>query len=263
MELLDEVEVETLPLELVDVDVETLPLDDEDVDVDTFPLDEDVLLTLPLEVEVDEVLLTPPVEVDVEEPPLDVEVEEPPVDEDVEEPPEPPEEVELEVDPPLDVDEMTMLPDDPPPLPPKNPPAKKPPPPNPPPQPPPITAGGELPVLASIGAAGTGTGICSAGSETIIGSHAGTTGAGRTRVRAATRSTGRFTGFFTTFFLLNWVRGLAVSATCTAPPPISAPPAAQAASFAMAIRTDIIVSLPLGDRFRALFAFDRQRQSKG
>lgn len=33
------------------------------------------------------------------------------------------------------------------------------------------------------------------------------------------------------------------SETCTAPPPRTAPPAAQAASFANAIRTDMIVAL--------------------
>ena len=36
---------------------------------------------------------------------------------------------------------------------------------------------------------------------------------------------------------------LGASATCTAPPPISAPPAATVASFARAVRTDMVFSL--------------------
>lgn len=258
-------EVETLPLELDEVedevDEETLPLDDEEVDDDTFPLDEDetlpldeevlltfpledVLLTLPLEdvlltlpLDVDEVLLTPPVEVDDE-------LDEPPDDEETL-PLEPPDEVELEVDPPLELEvDDTTIPLDPPPLPPKKPPAKNPPP-KPPPQPPPITAGGAAgPVLASIsGAGGSGTGGDWVETVTTVGAHVGIGGA-LTRVRAATRCTGRrLTGLAATFFLLNSVRGLAFSATCTAPPPITAPPAVNAASFAKAIRTDMIHSL--------------------
>ncbi|WP_261300059.1 hypothetical protein [Sphingomonas alpina] len=89
----------------VDADVDA----DVEAEVDTFPLDELVL-----------VLVTPPVLVLVDEPPDEVLVDDPP----------------LEVEPPLEVDEMTIppLPLDPPP--PKKPPAKKPPPP---PKPPPPT----------------------------------------------------------------------------------------------------------------------------
>ena len=92
-----------------------LVLDDVEDDEETLPLDEEVLLTLPLDVELDE----PPVE--VEDPP-----------------------VEVDVDPPLDVDEIT-IPLEPPPLPPppKKPPPKKPPPPKPP--LPPTNAGPTLP----------------------------------------------------------------------------------------------------------------------
>lgn len=50
-----------------------------------------------------------------------------------------------------------------------------------------------------------------------------------------------FTGLRLTILAFAWrttaPRGF--SATCTAPPPISAPPTAQADSFAKAIRTDI------------------------
>ena len=247
---LELVEVETLPLELdeVEVDEDTFPLDDEETfpldDEDTLPLDDEVLLTFPLEdvlltlpLDVDEVLLTPPVDVDEEDPP--VEDETLPLD--------PPEEVELDVepplelvDPPLELDvEETTIPLDPPPLPPKKPPAKKPPP-NPPPNPPPMIAGGaDGPVLASIsGAGGSGTGGDWVETVTTVGSQV--RGAGRNRVRAATRSTGRRTGFFAMRFLLNSVRGLELSATCTAPPPTIAPLAATAASFAKAIRTDMV-----------------------
>ncbi|WEK41687.1 MAG: hypothetical protein P0Y64_09625 [Candidatus Sphingomonas colombiensis] len=243
---LDDVEVDTLPLEEVEVDtlpldeveVDTLPLDE--VEVDTFPLDEDVLLTLPLEVDVEEVLLTPPVEVELDDPPDEVEVEEPPVEEEVDEPPDPPDEVELEVEPPLvlEVEEIT-IPVDPPPLPPKNPPAKKPPP-NPPQPPlPPNTTGGAAGALVSIiGAAGSAIGGACVATVTTEGGQAG---AGRTRATGRTRSTGRRTGLCATFFLLNSVRGLAFSATCTAPPPINAPPAVHAASFTKAIRTDMVL----------------------
>ena len=214
---LDDVEVDTLPLEEVEVD--TLPL--EDVEVDTFPLDEDVLLTLPLEVDVEEVLLTPPVEVELDDPPDEVEVEEPPVEEEVDEPPDPPDEVELEVEPPLvlEVEEIT-IPLDPPPLPPN-------------------TTGGAAGALVSIiGAAGSAIGGACVATVTTEGGQAG---AGRTRATGRTRSTGRRTGLCATFFLLNSVRGLAFSATCTAPPPINAPPAVHAGSFTKAIRTDMVL----------------------
>lgn len=255
-EVEDDVEVETLPLELddVEVDVDTFPLDEDEVEVETFPLDDDVLLTFPLDevlltlpLEVEEVLLTPPVEVEDDEPPDEVELEDPPDEVELDEPPD-----EVEVDPPLEleVEETTIPLDPPPPLPPKKPPAKNPPPKPPPNPPPPITTGGALgPALAICGAGGSGTGGVWVETVTTVGSHAGSGAGGRTRGRAATRSTRRFTGFAATFFLLNSVRGLLVSATCTAPPPISAPPAAHAASFAIAIRTDMIrLSIFSGDQ---------------
>ena len=66
----------------------------------------------------------------------------------------------------------------------------------------------------------------------------------RTRVMVFTRSVGRanrFTGLacFTILTLRYWFCLAGVSATWTAPPPINAQPAAQAESFARAIRTDI------------------------
>ncbi len=95
---------------------------------------------------------------------------------------------------------------------------------------------------ASIGAgAGKGTGGCWVVTVMTVGCWGtGATGVGRLRFNVATRCTGRLTTFFATFFLLNSVRGLAFSATWTAPPPISAPPAATAASLAKAIRTDMV-----------------------
>lgn len=59
---------------------------------------------------------------------------------------------------------------------------------------------------------------------------------------------------------------LCVSATCTAPPPMIAQPAAQADNFARAIRTDMIVSLfvllgqyPVGKR-RSRLEFNKRRE---
>jgi len=72
-----------------------------------------------------------------------------------------------------------------------------------------------------------------------------TVGGGQTvRVVVTTRRTfaARRTATLRTMrlvFLTCATRGLADSATCTAPPPITAPPHAQAHSFAKAIRTDI------------------------
>jgi hypothetical protein len=97
---------------LVDADVDDDVDADVEAEVDTFPLDELVL-----------VLVTPPVLVLVDDPPL-------------------------EVDPPLDVDEMTI-----PPLPLELPPPKKPPPkkPPPPPKPPPPTTAAPPPPPPLIG----------------------------------------------------------------------------------------------------------------
>jgi hypothetical protein len=60
-----------------------------------------------------------------------------------------------------------------------------------------------------------------------------------TRSRRATWRTGAAFACLTIFTLRYWPCFAGVSATCTAPPPISAQPAAQADSFARAIRTDI------------------------
>jgi len=201
-------EVETFP-----EDVDTLP-----DDVETLPDDVD---TLPDEV------LTPPVEVDT-----------------------PPEVLEVEVDPVL-VEDTTTLP--PPPLdpPPKNPP-KKPPPKPPKPPPPPITTGRLGPLAANTGCSaggggkGIGIGVGWVVTVTTLGSHDGASAGIVTR---RTRLVWR-TGVAAT---LRWRSGLVcltwcgtapsargVSATCTAPPPISAPPAAQAHNFAKAMRTDIV-----------------------
>lgn len=230
----DEVLVDTLPLEDVEVDVETLPLDEvevetfplDDVDVDTLPLDEvDTLPLLPPDAE--EVLLvldTPPVLVD--DPPADVEVE-PLV---------------------LEVEDTTMPLDPPdPPPPPKNPPAKKPPPIPPPPVPPTSTGPGPKPppdiagisALANAGGRGTGSAwlatVTTVGAQTVL-------------VRVTTRLTIRFgAGRAATRFVMTRLviarfvisRCCDDSATCTAPPPITAPPHAHAHSFANAIFTDM------------------------
>ncbi len=60
-----------------------------------------------------------------------------------------------------------------------------------------------------------------------------------TRSERATWRTGLALACLTIFTLRYWPCLAGVSATCTAPPPISAHPAAQADSFARAIRTDI------------------------
>ena len=130
--------------ELVDEDDETLPLDDELVEEETLPLDE--LDTLPLELLV---LDTLPLELVLETPPVLLEV---------------------ELDPPLEVEEMTMLPLDPPP--PKKPPPKKPPP-NPPKPPlPPTITGAVPPPPLTIGAGGNGIGAPWLVSVTVCGTQA-------------------------------------------------------------------------------------------
>jgi hypothetical protein len=202
-----------------EVDDDELVEDDELVDEDeeTLPLDELVLETLPLEV----LVLEPPLEVEVLEPPLDVLVLDPPL--------------EVEVEPPLDVEETTMLPLDPPP---KKPPPKKPPP-NPPKPPlPPTTTGGEPPPTLMTGWGGRGIGAPCEVTVTTCGWQA-VVFVVTTRLR--TWRTGRFTACLITDRLTE-VRALAwVSATWTAPPPIIAPPHAHAHNFAKAIRTDMIV----------------------
>ncbi len=273
-ELLDELEV-TLPEvddELVtfpDELLETLPEDDE---VELLPEDE---VTLPDEVEVE--VETPPVEVEtppveVETPPVVVELVIPPLELLVELPPEPPEELEVEppeveVEPVL-VEETTTLP---PPLlpPPKNPPKK--PPPNPPLEPP-ITIGTPPePPWCSGGIGGKyGAGIgtiaicCGAAQEVvrvIVRRRRWRVGAVATWRRAMWRTARG--GLFTC--LTYWAGPRAgASATCTAPPPISAPPAAQADNFARAIRTDISLRLlslsgPATIKLRTPVPRERQR----
>jgi hypothetical protein len=260
----DEVLVETLPeLELVVVEV----MPPVDVDVEEPPVDVDVDEP-PVEVEVDD----PPV--DVEEPPVDVEVDEPPVD--VEEPPveveEPPVEVDVPVlelslsmsmstltppeDEPLEepdvepvvVEEITTLPLPPPP-PPKKPPKK--PPPNPPSGPPPITTGTPPPPLTT-GCGGAG-GMYGAGSGTIaicgcsqqvrlITLRTRRVSRGASARRTARRGFASLTSL-TCFTERYWPCWAGASATWTAPPPTMAQPAAQAESFARAVRTDISSSL--------------------
>ncbi len=194
------------------------PFDEDDVLDDTSPLlppDADDVLP---------VLDTPPVLVD--DPPDDV-----------------------DVDPPLllDVDD-TMMPLDPPPEPPpppKKPPAKNPPPIPPPPVPPTTTGPPPKPPPADIapGSYSGGNGIGADWLATV------TTAGGQVAVvRVTTRRTVRWretrcTARFVTARLV--IARLVIcrcgddSATCTAPPPMIAPPHAQAQSFASAIFTDM------------------------
>jgi hypothetical protein len=186
--------------------------------------------------------LDPPVLVEVEPP--DVEVEPPEVEV------EPPE-VEDEVEPPEVVVETTTLPPLDPPPPPKKPPKK--PPPKPPRPPPPITTGPPPPPPpVTSGCGGGGGTYC--GTATI-----GTSGCSQQvvvltirRMRLVSRwgwarCTTRFTGLrgscLTCLTLRYCVWAAGGSATWTAPPPTAAHPAAQADSFARAIRTDISVAL--------------------
>lgn len=252
----DEVELETLPDEL-EVEL-TLPDDVLEVLL-TPPVEvDDVLLTPPVDVEeppveLVEVELTPPVEVD--DPPDEVDVEPPELDEVLDTPPdvlltppvevdEPPEDVEEppdEVEPPLDVEETTMLP---PPLPPPKPPTKKPPPKPPPkpPEPPTTTGTPPPPPLDRIGPSGSGIGAppCDA-TVTVAGAQAWVVTVRVMRFttrRAGARAAMRLRGAFLTLWVLTYaVFGWLVA--CIAPPPMTAPPQAQAQSFASAIRTDI------------------------
>lgn len=237
-------EVETLP-ELVEVElevetfpelVETLPeLVDVELEVETLP---ELVETLPELVEVEVEML--PELVELELPPELVLVLPP---DELDEPPE------VLVEPVL-VEVITTLPPEELP-PPKNPPKK--PPPNPPPQPPPMTTGVPPPPPVCGGSGGSigiaAMAICGAGSQVVV-------------VRVMTRRM-RFT--LRGAAAMRWARWgmtrlsrgaatlacftycgfvvLGASATCTAPPPSNAPPAAVAASFTMAVRTDIILSL--------------------
>ena len=242
-------EVETLP-ELVEVDelevtppveVETPP-----VEVDTPPV---LVETPPVDVEtppVVEVELIPPVLVEtppvvVELPPLEVDDELPPV------------EVELAI-PPVVVLVTTTEP----PLllePPKKPPKKPPPKPKPP-LPPTITVWPPLPP-SGIGCCGN-CGIIGTAATAICGA------CWQVVVRVTTRVILRFlAGWtlatrtaalrFTTLGLVVWAERLAcltycvwaagASAMWTAPPPATAPPAVNNATFARAIRTDISSAL--------------------
>lgn len=192
------------PVLLVPLDVLVVPLL---VPLDV-PLLEDVLLD------------DPPVEVD---PPLDAEL---PLD-----------------DPPpvLVVEEMTTPPPLPPP-PPKKPPAKKPPPP---PKPPPPASTTPPPLPPAIGnspldpvkGGGSGTGVPWLVTVTTAGGQTARVWVTTRRTRLFGRCT-RVCTTFRTFFTYPW-RACADSVTWTAPPPITAPPHAQAQSFAKAIRTDI------------------------
>jgi hypothetical protein len=241
------VEVETLPddveleLELVTppVLVETPPVEVETppVEVETPPVEVVELEVIPPVVVV---LVRPPVEVD--EPPLEVEVEppvevKPPVEVD-----ELPPEDEVEVEPPEVVVETTTEPLEPP-LPPKNPPKKPPPKPKPP--EPPITVTSPPPP-EGVGIGGSCGSIGSAASAICCGSGVAqltdlviTRRIFFCRGAWAVRTTLRFIGLACLACLTYWTWAAGASATCTAPPPTTAPPAAIADNFTRAIRTDI------------------------
>jgi hypothetical protein len=259
--LLDElVLVEVLdPFDELDVEVETLPEDEEEVELD---VEDDVdELTLPLDDDEVEDETSPEEDADEEtlpdEPPLAEEVDEPPLAEEVEPPL-------VEVEP---VDEITTLP--PPPPPPPKPPKKPPPKPPPPTKPPPITAGAlpPPPTNATSRCGGNGGGVPWVVTVTTAGVAVVVVrvitrqrvtirppwpvmrviAAPRGHPRAAVTTRRLTTRLATTRFLATtcW-RAWARSDTCIAPPPISAPPQAQAQSFARAIRTDIVVTCSLG-----------------
>lgn len=207
-ELVDElVELLVEVLELV----ETLPLEEVLELVDTLPLDEEVVETLPEEVELDVAPLLVLVE-----PPLVLEL----------------------------VDAVKMaLPLEPP----KKPPLKKPPP-KPPPNPPlpPTTTAGALPLDENISPGGSGgIGIGAAGYVTVrvvvvvVGCRT-THSVRRTRRTCLDRAEAWRTGG--ALALLDFRiagRSGGFSATWTAPPPTMAPPTVQAQSLAKAILTDI------------------------
>ncbi|HXH15695.1 MAG TPA: hypothetical protein VNJ10_06140 [Sphingomonas sp.] len=148
----------------------------------------------------------------------------------------------VDVDPPLDVDDTTMLAPEPPlpPKPPPNPPPK-PPPKNPPPLPPTTTGSAPAPpppMYPEPTGVGIGTGAAFA-TDTTVGAQVVrvVVVTRRTRGRCTAAICGRATRLTRTRFVLAVRLGL--SATWTAPPPIKAPPHAHAHNFAKAIRTDI------------------------
>ena len=205
--------------------------------VDTFPVEVE---TPP--VEVVELEVIPPVVVVLVRPPVELEVLPPEVEED-----EPPPEVEVEVDPPEVVVETTTLP--PPPLPPPKKPPKNPPPkPNPP--EPPITVT-SLPPPCGVGIGGSGgNGIGIIASCCGAGSAQATDLVTTRRIcfirgaAGAVRAILRFIALgFALACLTYWTWAAGASATCTAPPPTTAPPAAIADSFTRAIRSDISSAL--------------------
>jgi hypothetical protein len=220
LEVDDEVELEVLTLpEEVEVELEVLTLPDE---VETLP---DDVLTLPDEVEVEVEML--PELVEVELPPELVLVD--PPDDEVEPP-------EVEVEPVL-VEVITTCPPELPPPPPKKPP-KKPPPKPPPPQPPPITTGAPPPeeLIGCCGRAGisgiAAMAICGAGSQVVVRvitrrMRLTWRGAAAICRRARTGALATLTGAATfACFTYSGRPALGLSATWTAPPPMSAPPAA-------------------------------------
>jgi hypothetical protein len=129
-------------------------------------------------------------------------------------------------------------------LPPKKPPKKPPPKPPPQPPPPPMTSGCPPPATMTgcCGNSGSGIGIIATCSLQQSSSFSITrrmrfTFLGSTRL--AGRSLTYLTGACPLVLYSTWV--VCGSATCTAPPVTSAPPAATAASFARAIRTDMVL----------------------
>lgn len=195
-------------------------------------------VTLPLVLVVDVILpLVVVVVVDVTLPLVEVEVE-------------PDDEPELLPDELPEVDVVVLISilpplDEPPP---KNPPKK--PPPKPPPQPPPpITIGWPPPPATTTGccgSSGSGIGIiatCSWQQSSFFSI--------TRRMRLIFLGSARLAGRSLTYLtgaaplVLYSTADVCGSATCTAPPVTSAPPAATAANFARAIRTDMVYSLLL------------------
>lgn len=168
-------------------------------------------------------------------------------------------------EPPLDVDEITIDPLDPPPLPPKNPPPPKPPPP-PKKPPPPITSGTPPPPPPKPSLTGTG-GKGAALLATVItaGAHAELVVVVMIRRPARVPERTMATRCVVVVIrLTRCCRAIACgrSATWTAPPPITAPPHAQAHSFAKAIRTDISLVFPVGGPTDRATSAEQQRRSR-